>query len=388
MIFGILAEDNAGAFDIPKLVCSLWLPTPEGPGILNLSVVVRSLSNKPLSEFTLATTDQLSDIADISPTLLDRNNPISTVYSGQYEKADGNRLALYDGVPDVRVSTADLRELSRQDELFLYKINVGEIRPGESIGFRMLAQVRFGGSLDWNSKTVELNWRFFDTSAVMDRLGLSSKAIRLLVRYNMGNQDGGFDPFLYVPKSWNLVDTQPAVDRTLTRIFYDWLGRATSQPWIRYAWSPRQILEQQFVPSQDGYFFVPPRRVLISARLRPSQEEEPDYKPREWEHRGYAFGPFRLHTTERLLFNKDTRITLRPGVFDLLVILVERPKHLFTKDELMSALWPEDKVVEEGNLTERMSSLRRALGDSPKNPKYIETEPKKGYRFCADVKEL
>src|SRR5262245_7858665 len=98
----------------------------------------------------------------------------------------------------------------------------------------------------------------------------------------------------------------------------------------------------------------------------------------------YDFGPFRLDAEERLLM-RDGRITpLPPKVFDTLLVLVENSGRVVSKDELMQSLWP-NTFVEESNLTQNISQLRRALGDGAAEAQYIETIPKRGYRFVASV---
>jgi len=123
----------------------------------------------------------------------------------------------------------------------------------------------------------------------------------------------------------------------------------------------------------------------------------------------YEFDAFRLDPSERILARHGKRIPLPPRAFDTLVLLVERNGHVLTKDELIGTLWP-DTFVEENNLTQQISALRRALGSSrpsadsvqtrlkvardgassvdPAEPEYIETVPKLGYRFTSEVREV
>ncbi|HEV8486878.1 MAG TPA: winged helix-turn-helix domain-containing protein [Blastocatellia bacterium] len=101
----------------------------------------------------------------------------------------------------------------------------------------------------------------------------------------------------------------------------------------------------------------------------------------------YEFGPFRLDARERRLIREGKAIPLAPKVFDTLVALVEGGGRLIDKDELMMRLWP-DTFVEEGTLARNISDLRKALGESSGSGKYIETVPKRGYRFVTDVREL
>lgn len=101
----------------------------------------------------------------------------------------------------------------------------------------------------------------------------------------------------------------------------------------------------------------------------------------------YEFGPFRLDPTQRLLVRAEKHIQLSPKIFDLLLFLVQRNGQLVEKEEIIKHLWP-DSFVEEGNLTNNISILRKALGDTAKDPKYIATLPKHGYRFVANVKAL
>jgi TolB-like protein/DNA-binding winged helix-turn-helix (wHTH) protein/Tfp pilus assembly protein PilF len=101
----------------------------------------------------------------------------------------------------------------------------------------------------------------------------------------------------------------------------------------------------------------------------------------------YEFGEFRLDTAERLLLKGGKPLPLPPKVFDTLVLLVRNSGHLLDKDQLMKELWP-DAFVEEVNLSVNISALRKVLGFTDAGQQYIDTIPKCGYRFVADVREL
>src|SRR5882672_8166452 len=100
--------------------------------------------------------------------------------------------------------------------------------------------------------------------------------------------------------------------------------------------------------------------------------------------RFYVFGLFRIDVTERVLFNERDTVPLTPKAFDLLLFLVENSGHVLDKEELMKQVWP-DSFVEENNLAQNISTLRKVLGAG--GAKLIETVPKRGYRFSADVSE-
>jgi len=100
----------------------------------------------------------------------------------------------------------------------------------------------------------------------------------------------------------------------------------------------------------------------------------------------YEFGPFLLDATEQLLLRDGRPIALKPKLFDLLLILVENSGHVLDKNRLMSEVWP-DTFVEESSLTVGIFALRKALGDGRNNHSYIETVPRRGYRFVANVTE-
>ena len=100
----------------------------------------------------------------------------------------------------------------------------------------------------------------------------------------------------------------------------------------------------------------------------------------------YQFGQFTLVPTERRLVCDGKVVPLTPKVFDTLVLLVKNPGRLIEKEELLRALWPHS-VVEEVALAHNVSQLRKALGDLAEDPKFIETVPKRGYRFIAAVRE-
>src|SRR5262245_43155571 len=101
----------------------------------------------------------------------------------------------------------------------------------------------------------------------------------------------------------------------------------------------------------------------------------------------YEFGPFRLNATERLLFREGRHIPLTPKAFEVLLALVESPGHVIEKNDLIKKVWP-DTFVEEVNLAKNVYSLRKILGDDNSNGDYIETIPRRGYRFVARVKEI
>lgn len=101
----------------------------------------------------------------------------------------------------------------------------------------------------------------------------------------------------------------------------------------------------------------------------------------------YEFGPFRLDADQRLLIREGRTVPLPPKVFDTLLALVENSGRILGKEELMQLLWP-DTFVEESNLTQNISQLRRALSDGNDDVQYIETIPKRGYRFAANVKPV
>src|SRR5690349_7188095 len=101
--------------------------------------------------------------------------------------------------------------------------------------------------------------------------------------------------------------------------------------------------------------------------------------------RFYLFDGFRVDVNERLLFKDNREVPLTPKVFDTLLVLLENSSHVITKKELMRQVWP-DSFVEENNLAQNISILRKALGKSPDGEQYIQTVPKRGYRFVGDVR--
>ena len=100
----------------------------------------------------------------------------------------------------------------------------------------------------------------------------------------------------------------------------------------------------------------------------------------------YEFGNFRCDPQEHLLLRGDKPVPLSPKSFEILVVLIQSHGCLLTKEELMQQVWP-DSFVEEANLTVNISALRRALGEALGGQQYIETVPKRGYRFVAAVTE-
>ncbi|HYW73902.1 MAG TPA: winged helix-turn-helix domain-containing protein [Pyrinomonadaceae bacterium] len=99
----------------------------------------------------------------------------------------------------------------------------------------------------------------------------------------------------------------------------------------------------------------------------------------------YEFGEFRLDPTAKALRRGNEPVALTPKVFDTLQFMVEHAGRLLEKDELMEHLW-QGRFVEESNLTFNIKMLRRALGDDAQSPRFIETVPRRGYRFIAEIK--
>src|SRR5436309_988689 len=94
----------------------------------------------------------------------------------------------------------------------------------------------------------------------------------------------------------------------------------------------------------------------------------------------YKFGPFSVNPQARLLFRGGERVSLPPKAADLLIVLLEHDGELVTKEELLKQVWP-DTFVEEGNLSKHIFLLRKTLGESEDGTPYIDTVPKRGYRF-------
>ncbi|HEX8494584.1 MAG TPA: winged helix-turn-helix domain-containing protein [Pyrinomonadaceae bacterium] len=101
----------------------------------------------------------------------------------------------------------------------------------------------------------------------------------------------------------------------------------------------------------------------------------------------YEFGPFRVDTLKRLLLRDGQTVPLTAKAFDTLLTFVQHSGQDLDKDELMRTVWP-DTIVEENNLTQNVSVLRKALGESKSEHRYIVTIPGRGYRFVASVREV
>src|SRR4030095_5131012 len=101
----------------------------------------------------------------------------------------------------------------------------------------------------------------------------------------------------------------------------------------------------------------------------------------------YEFGPFRVVAAERVRLRDGRPEPLTPKAFDVLLMLLESSGHIVEKHELMNRVWA-DSFVEEGNLKVTVSVLRKVLEQGAGEHQFIETVPRRGYRFAADVREL
>ncbi len=100
-----------------------------------------------------------------------------------------------------------------------------------------------------------------------------------------------------------------------------------------------------------------------------------------------AFGPFLLDTRARRLLKDGLAVAITVKAFDTLSALVQQAGRVVDKDDLMHRVWP-DTIVEESNLSQQIFLLRKLLGEAPKDPRYIATVPRRGYRFLATVTDV
>jgi DNA-binding winged helix-turn-helix (wHTH) protein len=107
----------------------------------------------------------------------------------------------------------------------------------------------------------------------------------------------------------------------------------------------------------------------------------------EWtmpEDRHFRFGPFRVDPVNVCVWRGEEQILFPPITFAVLCYLLEHPSRVITKQTLLDAVWPNVNVSEAG-LAVRVSEIRKALGDDPKKPQFIETVYRRGYRFIQPV---
>src|SRR6202012_3116928 len=98
----------------------------------------------------------------------------------------------------------------------------------------------------------------------------------------------------------------------------------------------------------------------------------------------YEFGPFRVDPARETLLKSGVAVPLTPKTFQILLVLVRHGKEVVTKDDLMKTVWP-DTFVEEANLSRNIFILRKALGETAQDHRYIVTVPGRGYRLAENV---
>jgi len=101
--------------------------------------------------------------------------------------------------------------------------------------------------------------------------------------------------------------------------------------------------------------------------------------------RAFAFGPFRLFPSRRLLLEGNEQVQIGSRAFDILTVLVERAGEVVRKDELVARVWP-NVFVDDSNLKTQVSALRRSLGEGRAGRHYIVAVPGRGYNFVAPVR--
>src|SRR5215472_481080 len=103
----------------------------------------------------------------------------------------------------------------------------------------------------------------------------------------------------------------------------------------------------------------------------------------------YTFGVFEVDSTTGELRRRGLRVKLNAQPFQVLLMLLERPGEMLTREEICKELWPEGTFVDyEHGLNSAVNRLREALGDKASNPKFIETLARRGYRFLAPVERV
>jgi len=99
----------------------------------------------------------------------------------------------------------------------------------------------------------------------------------------------------------------------------------------------------------------------------------------------YEFGPFRVDPEKETVVRAGEPVSLTPKTFQILLVLIRNSNDVVTKDDLMKTVWP-DTFVEEANLSRNVFMLRKALGDTADDRRYIVTVPGRGYRLTEDVR--
>src|SRR6476661_8382775 len=113
----------------------------------------------------------------------------------------------------------------------------------------------------------------------------------------------------------------------------------------------------------------------------------PSPLPQRAEKQVYEFDGFRVDPVRRRLLKAGEMVSLTPKAFSILIVLLENRGLVMEKEELIQRVWP-DTFVTEANLTQNISSLRKALGERANDHRYVVTVPGRGYSFVADVIEV
>jgi len=109
-----------------------------------------------------------------------------------------------------------------------------------------------------------------------------------------------------------------------------------------------------------------------------------EFAMEDYRNNGFQLGEWQAHPSRNLLAGSRGEVRLEPKAMQVLEVLVSNPGRVFTRDELNDAVW-DGRAISDEPLTHCIATLRQALGDSPKDPRYIQTIPKRGYRLICDV---
>jgi len=292
----------------------------------------------------------------------------------RYQSAEGLRadLELLEAPTKVQVDATQMQTEASAEETGLREaivLDVCVIRPGQ-----LLSPEQCGAFEDLVTRRMKDGYRLFvldmtDTPSVNSLSG--SKIVGSLARIRMrigklvlAEMKKGVRDFLDTTKLYTLLDTYDTVQSALSALLDTPVNRL---PTFQYVEQPQTRVDdsgrKETLPSK-GASGAPGTRLLV------------------------RFGVFEVDLEAGELRKQGMRIKLQEKPFQVLCLLLERPSTVVTREELQKRLWPDTVVEFEHNLNAAVQRLRDALDDSADNPRFIETLPRRGYRFVASVENV
>lgn len=264
IIFTKYADETETDIRFFKFAYQFWLKEKTQESDVNITLGMMNLSkDKYASGFSIFFPFKVSDIQNISSTLLDDNCLLNSARGGyEYPRDDSNNMPKFDGVPSVRVEQIHKIDLNNIlfDKLHISQLNIkfkNDIKPNEKIAVRFVFKTD-GVITKLEDTSISFLCKIFDPLFVEQFIhdnNLESREIKLQCYYDWSKKSGGFDPILFYPSDYELREVTKQYDSIVDRpdLHYNYLGNKVNERYKKATWRAWQILGRTKDDNVVGY---------------------------------------------------------------------------------------------------------------------------------------